>query len=366
MKAAKRLILILAGLLAAVGAGLLLGAPDTDDASHSRSYGRSGTSAFAELVRRSGRKVVSERSRFVSPPAGSLAILPSLSSSVRLGDDVIPSEQAQVQKFVDAGGVVIVLLIAPEQAANAAPSSVRWVDGQEMSVSLVGDEPRRSTVLEESYTLAQVEGEDLVSVVKDGEGLAVLVNEGYPVVNSLIGEADNAAFGLKLIEQWSEPGQTVVFMDAWGGGGQLETPFTVFGRAGQAFGWQLILLAVMAFAGAFVRFGPPSPQRARPAGARSLFDAFGELSRRQRRHALALSLVTEELEARIRRAVGVTPQASQPDLIKRLPPDAATALLSAWRFDPPQSGARAAELARALLQATESLEAASRSRGRAG
>jgi hypothetical protein len=366
MKSARRVVIGLAVLLAVLGVGLLLGSPDSDNATHSRSFGRSGTSVLAELIRQSGRKVISERSMYVDPPAGSLAILPFLESDFGPDIESVLSGSNRVTTFAQAGGTVLALSIFPELTEVATARQADWADGEKMEITALEGEPDDRSVFEASYPLVTVEEASQASALRDGKGTIIRLADGYAAANSNIGELDNAAFILKLVELGSEPGGTIVFLDAYGGGGQVETPLTVFGRAGRAIGWQLILLGVVAFLAGFVRFGPVMPAKTRAAGARSLFDAFGELSRRQKRHSLALGLVTEELEARLRRAAGVTPQASQPDLIKKLPPEAAAALMSAWRFDPPQNGARAAELARALLQATESLEAMSRNRSRAG
>jgi hypothetical protein len=220
-------------------------------------------------------------------------------------------------------------------------------------------------ILSPAIAAARAKGAPIILAESQGRGRLVEVVSGISAVNSVLAKHENAAFWLDLVDRFA-PDRPIRFMDAWSGSRRAETVFSVFGRPGEALGWQLLLVLAIAAAGAFVRFGPALPPRARAYGARQLFDAFGEMTRRQRRHRLALTLISADAEHRLRRSASVPPGAARADLIKRLPLEAAQAIQDAWQAPDKVSGEEARRISERLLRSVEALEKSSKGRRSAG
>jgi len=273
-----------------------------------------GTSAWVELLETGGANV--------STPRVGTDESPRAASTVMLGVDELPSSDVlRVRDLVRAGGRLVV-----------GPNADRWVDrvvdrpplwtpaGAEVArpvtdaVEVAGiDEVRAEGTgawgdLGSSRALLAGDGNVVASVAAVGQGTVVFLADPSIVSNELLGEADNAGFALRIVDE----GQPVQIFEPPGTASE--------GLAAVPDRWKLSLAGlVLAFLlGALARgrrVGPPDPPGTpRPPPRRTFVDAMGLALERTRRPGGALEPLRLHIRSELARRAGLPPHATDDEL----------------------------------------------------
>ena len=270
-----------------------------------------GLGGYAELLQRAGHPVerVRFRPREAVPSAGETAVL--------VDPDVVSADDAAaLRRFVTAGGRLIVADRNPETwidgLLDRAPT---WRSGGDATVRVLVPVAETSGVATISTardgvfasaggTLPIVAGQAgvLAAVGVVGRGRVVLIADASPLANDLLGDADNAAFGLAIAGAAS---RRVAFYEAVHGYGRGQG-FSALPRAWR-MGLGVLLLAGLALIWARGRrFGPPEQrERALPPARRRYPEAMAQVLVRASRDGTAAENVREAAAALARRRPGV-------------------------------------------------------------
>lgn len=289
----------------------------------SSSYGTvsSGLAAYAELLDRSGHRVVRLRKPL------SRARLDPATTVVVLDPGVVPATAVRLLRlFVEGGGRLIGggdrsdrwlrdLLAAPPEWSETAGE--RWATAAPVpevarvrSVESAGDGAWAETG--GAVPALAGRGGAVLAAVTLGRGRAELLADASPLQNRLLDRADNAALGLALV---GPADRDVVFVESVHGYGEASGLAAVPARWWWALGG-LGLAAVVFVVARGRRLGPPEEEaRALPPPRREYVEALAGVLARTRAPQAAepvRTAVREELGRRVGRG-----QASDDEALRR-------------------------------------------------
>lgn len=278
-------------------------------------YGPSGTSAFAELLRRSGYKVtvgttygLKESDSLVVPVSASneddfKKFLSRIKNKPRVVAFVIPSIEPDEKNY----STVVRTPWDSQSVGTLDPITVKEDD---WSTKLLTDA--------EQVTLLETPGNQtpIAKVsAKDGLQLVQMV-DATCLTNKYIDRADNANVIMSLVHMVAKPGDRVTLLNAFAARGDEDSLLNRLGSPYQAAWTQLLLLILVIFITLSVRFGLAPESRATQRGSRELVDGLASMTRRKRNARWALRAVFErtlaELERRHR--IGREQIIQRPDL----------------------------------------------------
>ncbi len=278
-------------------------------------YGPSGTSAFVELLRRSGYKVTIGTTYGLSP-SDSLIV------------PVSANNEDAFKKFVSrmknkpAIAAFVIPGIEPDDKNYSAVVRTPW-DGKSVGTLdpiTVKEDDWSTPLLSEasSATLLETPGNQTAIAkvsAKDGLQLVQMI-DATCLTNKYIERADNANLVMSLVHMVAQPGGSITVINAFAARGDDDGLLNRLGAPYQAAWTQLWLLVLVIFITLSVRFGLAPESRAIQRGARELVDGLATMTRRKKNARWALRAVFErtlaELERRHR--VGREQIVQRPDL----------------------------------------------------
>ncbi|HZH97555.1 MAG TPA: hypothetical protein VEX38_01175, partial [Fimbriimonadaceae bacterium] len=266
MKSSRGLPLIayiLLGLLALSFALLSLGRRESVAEPSADSYGPSGASAFAELLRKQGHRVRVSTRKNPELLSSDLVIAfyvrhePTWSdlgikSPDELEEEIEVPGRAALERHLNGGGKALVLELdqgfreASRIGISGQTKLTNVVDGTVRRVSkLDGLEPTDfaedwiSTLWIDESEAALVHGRE------QGRGLVVHANAGLLGTNRFIARDDNAAFLLGLVSSLAPPKSQIVFHEAYWGRIVEPSLMELLGPWAQAAWTQILVLFVI-------------------------------------------------------------------------------------------------------------------------
>lgn len=255
----------------------------------SSSYATSshGAAAYAELLGRAGHPVDQVRSL---PHERQ----PSTTATVFLLDPptVSATDLRALRRFVRRGGRLV--------ASGLSQKAMRELVARP-PVSAPGSHiVREEGLVIETDGAARWRQENLVAVRRIGGGAVTFLADSSPLQNRLLGQADNAAFGLALARPRARPVEFLESYHGYGAGSGLST---------LPLAWKLLLgglgLAALVYAVARGRrLGPPEEEgRSLAPPRREYVDSLAAaIARSKRREAAAEPVRREARDAILRRA----------------------------------------------------------------
>lgn len=287
-------------------------------------YGPSGTSAFLELVKRSGYKVTFESVRNPSPARS--IIVP-----------VSKSHQEAFGRFLNqlkSKTTVIAFTVPEEDDRPSAPQTVtnaitQMSVGQMEPLRLKAEEWQKAQ-LEDAETvdlLTYSSGETAIAqVLSKGNIRLIQVLDAACITNLNLAKVDNANISMGLVAMAAKKGEPVQFLGSFCSHDIDDSLMGKLGGPFQAAWTQMTLLVLVIFITLSVRFGLAPESRARQRGGRELIDGLAWMTRRKKNARWALRAVFDrvltELERRHR--VGREQIIQRPDLF--LTPEGAVIL----------------------------------------
>jgi hypothetical protein len=277
--------IVIAGVLIRLASAVTEGSAPQGPQSSSFSPTAEGLEAYSQLLGQSGARV----EQITSPLSGQ-TFTAGTTLVVAAPTSWQPSSSKSLDKLLLQGGRVVLagepptglletLLVGPMPTWSATPISMAESSGGSPLVSgiekVVSSGPGSWLQTGETQTLLSGGGRYLALTQRVGKGTLVLLASVAPLQNRLIGQADNAAFGLDI----GLSGEKAVAFDEYDHG---------FGQVGGGVGglpryWRAGLLLALAavvlwLLSAVRRFGPPEdPERLLPPPRVAYVDALATL-----------------------------------------------------------------------------------------
>jgi len=223
--------------------GTLTGGTPGGPRSSSYATSQHGDAAYAELLGKAGHPVdqVRKLPHDSAPSAGATVFLldPQAVGTMDLG---------ALRRFVGGGGKLV--------AAGLSPDAMHELVSRVPERAPGSRRVRTEGLRIETDGAAVWRGEGLVATRRVGSGTVELLADSSPLQNRLLGNADNAAFGLALA---GPPSRPVEFLESYHGYGAGS------GLSALPLAWKLLLgglgLAALAYMVAKGRrFGPPEEE----------------------------------------------------------------------------------------------------------
>jgi hypothetical protein len=280
-----------------------------------------GTAAYAELLGRAGHAIDQRRSlpHRVAPVSGSTVFLLDPPSVATADADALAT-------FVRGGGRLVASGLSQDTLREFGAGAPPRVRGPRFT--------RAGGLAVQTDGVTWRSHGPLLSR-RLGRGVVELLPDASPLQNRLLGQADNAAFGLRLA---GAPARPVEFLESYHGYGRSA------GLAALPFSWKLLLggLALAALVWLVARgrrFGPPEPEgRELPPPRRVYVDSLAAVLLRGHRPDEAVEPVRREARRAVLARAALPADASDADLeaaARRLgmPDDEANAMLHPARTD---------------------------------
>ncbi|MBS1705953.1 MAG: hypothetical protein JST40_08770 [Armatimonadetes bacterium] len=350
----------------------------------------SGTMAFAELLRESGYEVsiIDSHSQKVGTDALAIVFVP-MSSSTPFGPSTVENQPAMdsvdrmLKTRADSGGNVLLLGFPvefdEESKASSAPILLKSNSIEpDNNLSLLGPTSGFPTLLRE------ISSEDELDEFVEEE-----TNQGYllwvPVLdnqfydwritsepykkssvfrfsggalfsNRFIDQADNGRLARTLVQQAAMGRKKVLFVETGLGNASGASLWQTLGPYASAAYLQFLLLLGVVLWTSSRRFGPPVEETITIRGSRELVDGFGDLLARGKHTGMALQLLYENLDLRVRRAINLPATGEERDRDDRISSELAQSLRSLKVDQTNIDRAEALKRARAAIFLVEELE----------
>lgn len=323
-----------------------------------------GLMLLADVLRSRGHQVVVSRQKSPKLKPDDVLVYVSTSNSFQEFEDAIPSPsllagQDSIRLAIYDGDLRQAM---EQQGGPEAP--VRWAGGQSKTdgkMEFQSSDPGfgssgRNLLLSENQALAQLES-------KSTGHRELNLLAGTAAINLLVHKADNADFIVGMFEGMNRKKGRFVFWEYGIGNRQDNSLMQDLGNSFSVAYWQIILVGAVIIFSVGKRFGPPLPPSLKVRGTRELVDAFGDVLWRQKRTDIALQLIYDNLDLRVRRAANLAPGASLKDRDEHLPPEVAGALRGlAQAAQSNLDRTRGRIVAQAALAAVEGFEKQQRTR----
>ena len=280
-----------------------------------------GLAAYAELLRRSGHRVVRRRSAMNERPAPAPGLLVVLDAG-----PMEPEEGAAIAAWVRGGGR---LVAGGARGVSWLRSALRapmpgWQAGTQGSARVLAPVPEtagvRSVRTFEGSALRAAggalpilgsAGAPVALLMRAGRGRVVVLADASPLQNRGLAAEDGAAFGLALA---GPRGGTVTFLETVHGYGAASGLAALPARGRWALAG--LLLAGLAFAWSHARrIGPPEERtRPLPPPRADYVDALAGSLARTRRPAEVAAPLREAARDAVARRAGLGPEPGDGDL----------------------------------------------------
>jgi len=325
----------LAGLLA-IAAGLItLGQQDNQANPEVQSFGPSGVSAFAELLRKTGVEVAVNQQSKPKLGKNDIAVaftITSPSDNVfgAMGERKEDRFDSYFWEYIKSGGSGIVIPLGKDylEASRSTQNSPFTVvhdlaTGESFKVT-TGGQIGASTSEPSDVDAVQMElwndgSEPFVRAYRLGKGTALMVRDGIGVTNRFIDKQDNAKAFSSLLAILGKSHKRVVFTEASFGNvhdlGLLET----IGPWANAAWQQLIVFGLVVVFTLGRRFGLPEERRMAQRGSRELLDAVADTYKRAGSAQTALATASASADLDLRHVLKLPKDASRSERDRLIP-----------------------------------------------
>jgi len=340
---------VLAGLLVIAGALISLGQQDQSADPEAKSYGPSGISAFAELLRQNGINVAINQQSKPKLSHDDIAVAFRVIAPPQKEDIVLSQEEPQSPEerfqdtfwqFVKDGGSGIVLPLSKDflEASrdtkdNPSIAVKDLASGETMQLTSGGVLPEDGFELPEVAADA-VEMElwtdsredSFLRAYRIGKGTALVARDAIGATNRFIDKNDNAKAFSSLVSMLAGTHKRVVFTEASFGNvndpGLLET----VGPWANAAWQQLIVLGLVVVFTLGKRFGTPDEARPVQRGAREMLDAVADTFKRTQATKSALTTTLTAADIELRRVLKLPKDATRSERDRLIPASLQNAL----------------------------------------
>lgn len=311
---------ILLGLLGLAAFVLSLGQRDLFVNPSINSFGPSGTSALAQLLRDRGHRVDVDRRARPRLEKNDVALAFAEYSS----EAVTPEETndldtigESLRKHAESGGSVVIV----ELPKHYQDVSRRILNGGAVEADDIGrrqkyqvafdDAPETQPLLtvtdseDASVQLWTAAESDYLRGYRVGKGTVLVVKGGVGFTNRFLDRQDNAAASvsiLELVARREAPGR-IVFTEASFGNERTVGLLETIGMWAVASWYQLLFLFAVVIFTLGRRFGYAEVDPFRQRGARELLDAISDTYLRGRHAQIALRIILARVESELRAAL---------------------------------------------------------------
>jgi len=311
-------------LIVSVGM-IILGSKESRAFPSADSYLPSGTSAFAELLRRNHYQVVVDHhpKPALRPGDTVIAFDPSITQAMSAvtaeggGEDLAATKEV-IDQFVRDGGNVISFSMSPDFSEESkrlwnTTRNVLSSDGAKAQVTCdetgsvnyyLDDSANDSTDALWSLSSrggARSSASPFVAISSNGKGFEATFSQGIIATNRFIDRNENAYVLADVVARLAKPNGRIVFAEAAFGNSATPGLLATIGPWAVAGWMQLLFLAIVVFYTLGKPFGLPDPERRQERGARDLMDAMADTLRRGRMTKLALKTVYDDTTRQLRR-----------------------------------------------------------------
>jgi hypothetical protein len=329
---------LLLGVLTVAALLITLGKRETEANPRVDSYGPSGLSLFAELLKSNGYSVRSTASSVPNLAKDDVAVI--CLNETEHSIDRIDAESAgvlrQVHDFAQRGGRVVVLGIAPDFAT--ASREVLEIDAE----NTISHQKAKAHARINSFPPSEYESYDdeygpvtaavwrqpvgsrmiLSELARVGKGTALNLRDGYIATNRFIDRAQNSDVVMSSVATIAPKGSHLVFVEA---AYRDEEPGLIetLGPGATGMWYQSLFLFVVVVFTLGKRFGLPEEVRPRQSGQRDLVDAMADTYRRARSTRLACRSAYDRADRQVRKALKLSSDAPASERDMRLPQELA-------------------------------------------
>lgn len=320
---------LLLGVLAISSAAITLsrGSGATDP--RIDSFGPSGLSAFAELLRSNGYRVRATASSVPVLAKDDVAVV--CLNEVRasfLGADA-EGIYLRLFEFANQGGHVVLLPFDPKFDSPSRPlsqvgvhSSTSGSDAQLFTRApdyagpdrFLGDQPVSATI----WSSTQGPSLSVVSLSGVGKGLVLGIGDGFIATNRYVDKSQNADLLLNSIASVAPKGARLVFVEGVYAGAEPSL-IELLGPGAAGAWYQSIFLFIVVVFTLGKRFGLPEESRPIQTGQRELVDAVADTYRRANSTKVACRAAYDRADFEVRRAVKLSGDAPASERDDRIP-----------------------------------------------
>lgn len=331
---------VLLGVLALSVMVILLGGRESQSMPSADSYNPSGTAAMAELLRREGFEVVVDKYKrprlqendtaivFVIPPQ-EWSYVDEDAEADQGGAPVETDRErtfAHVSKHVESGGTAVVLPVPREfqesslTAVNTSVAASRVGREGQVSVTMPAGAKVDSDLFpvpKASYPLWRpIDNQDpIVSLEKNGDGVAASFRSGLLATNRFLARQDNATVLVDSIRTVSPQGGRIVFVEAAIGNIYEPGLMEILGPWAEAAWFQFLFLAAVILYTLSKPFGLFQEPRRKELGSRELLDAITFTLSRAHMTGFVLSAAKEEAKrAKLKQRLGTVSDGARDEI----------------------------------------------------
>jgi hypothetical protein len=310
---------VLLGLLGLSAFLLSLGQRDIEANPTTISYGPSGTSALAQLLRERGHPIRVDRRAKPKLETGDLALaFADYNPNPMRNEEDLETIGDSLRAHAERGGNVLLIEIPKDfqnvsrRLKNEGTVKVRDI-GRKRDFQASVDTLPSATV---RISVANVEhpsvtfwtaGDDreFVRAYRVGKGTVLVANGALGFTNRFIDQGDNAAACISLIDLLAKrPANShIVFTEASFGNVDAPSLLDTLGAWAVASWYQVLFLAVVVIFTLGRRFGYAEVDPTKQRGTRELLDALSDTFMRGRHAQVALRIILARVESEIRAAL---------------------------------------------------------------
>lgn len=352
MKNSNRIALIACALLVAASVLFVFGGDSSVTNPSTVNTRGLGLAAYAELLRRNGIDIESDRSPVIRLSQSDVLVVTDYSdrqtfqfqSSDEEGgssdpdrdeyaDETppTPKQPSQIEQSISRhlaqGGRVMMLGMPsnqPETRPSGEPIQVVGARGEARFLVQCMDSPtlRTPDPTEMAVVLLRYDQEPFALLSPTGGGVTLEVTDATFLRNRFVAKEDNAELAIWLARRFLPKGGRMVFAEATAGNAETRTALDEVGKWATAAFWQAMLVLAVVAATLSRRFGVASRELTRARGAKELMVAMGDTLERARRQDHALLILRNAAIERIRSALRLSAGMSEQQIIALMPPDA--------------------------------------------
>jgi hypothetical protein len=322
---------LLLGLLAVSAVLISIGKREEVTDPRVDSYGPSGLSAFADLLRANGYRVSIDGSSVPQLGKDDVVIAALNEKDPEAFESSSNSVFGRITDFAKKGGHVILLPMEPyfSQASPSVksttalhvatgasyPLSVRDDLNSQSARNLLSDMPAATLWRDSGASEAEI-----AALIKLDKGLVLAAGDGYMAVNRFIDKDSNADALMNMVQTVAPKGSRLVFTEATY---TQEDPGLIEmlgpGAAGAWYQILFFLFPVIIFT-LGKRFGLPEEVRTSQAGQRELVNAIADSYRRARSTRTACRSTYDRADTEVRKVLRLSSDAPASERDLNIPP----------------------------------------------